>query len=105
MNISRRGCSALQQSYGGGIGWTAVKSANQMLDLKAAMSYVKQQFQVSAKDQNLVGSTFAEDYKRTLPHGILFSQQLAATPAWNNTNAYSAVGGAALTMPMFKRLS
>lgn len=95
----------LQESYGGGIGWTAIKTANQTLDLKAAMSYVKQQFQISTKDQNLVGSTFAEEYKRTLRHGILFSQQLAATPAWNNTKAYSAAGGAALTTPVFKRLS
>jgi Protein of unknown function, DUF481 len=95
----------LQQSYGGGIGWTAIKSPKQTLDLRASMSYVNQQFQAPAHSQNLVGSTFAENYSRTLPHGILFSQQLAATPAWNNTRAYSAVGGAGLTMPMFKRLS
>jgi hypothetical protein len=95
----------LQQSYGGGIGWTVIKSANQALDLKAGLSYVKEQFQESAQNQNLVGSTFAERYNRTLPHGILFTEQLAATPAWNNTNAYSAAGGAGLTLPVYKRLS
>jgi uncharacterized protein DUF481 len=95
----------LQQSYGGGIGWTVIKSANQTLDLKTSLSYVKQQFQESAQNQNLIGSTFAERYNRTLPHGILLNEQLAVTPAWNNTNAYSAVGGAGLTLPVYKRLS
>jgi len=95
----------LQQSYGGGIGWTIVKSANQALDLKASMNYVKEQFQESALNQNLIASTFAERYNRTLPHGILFSEQLAVTPAWNNTNAYSAAGVAGLTLPVYKRLS
>jgi uncharacterized protein DUF481 len=95
----------LQQAYGGGLGWTAIKRPAQELDVKASMSYVKQGFQDSSKNQNLVGSTFAEVYHLTLPHGILFNEQLAATPAWNNTRAYSAVGGAGLTMPVFKRLS
>ncbi|HVP48777.1 MAG TPA: DUF481 domain-containing protein [Bryobacteraceae bacterium] len=95
----------LQQTYGGGIGWTVIKTPYQTLDLKGSMSYVKQQFTASAKNQNLVGSIFAEAYNRTLPHGILLSQQLSATPAWNNTSAYSAVAGAGLTMPVFKRLS
>jgi len=95
----------LQQTYGGGIGWTAIKTPSQTLDLKASMSYVNQQFAASAQNQSLVGSTFAEAYHRTLAHGILFSQQVSATPAWNNTSAYTAVAGAGLTMPVFKRLS
>jgi len=95
----------LQQTYGGGIGWTAIKRPNETFDLRASMNYVNQRFQESAQNQNLVGSTFAETYHRTLPHGILLNEQLAATPAWNNTRAYSAVGGAGLTMPVFKRLS
>jgi hypothetical protein len=95
----------LQQAYGGGVGWTVIKSARQTLDVKASMSYVNQQFEDSTENQNLIGSTFAETYLRTLPHGILLSEQIAATPAWNNTRAYSAVGGAGLAMPVFKRLS
>jgi uncharacterized protein DUF481 len=95
----------LQQAYGGGVGWTAIKSARQTLDVKASMSYIKQQFTDATKNQNLVGSTFAEGYQRTLAHGILVTEQLSATPAWNNTRAYTAVGGAGLTMPVFKRLS
>jgi hypothetical protein len=95
----------LQQTYGLGIGWTAVKSANQTLDLKASVNYQSQHFTGSLADQNLFGSAFAEIYHRKLPLGILFDQQLSVTPAWNNTEAYSAAGSAGLTMPVYKRLS
>src|SRR5579863_589439 len=86
----------LQQAYGGGVGYTIIKSAHQTLDVKASVSYIDQQFEVSTNNQNLIGSTFAEGYQRTLPHGILFTEQLSATPAWNNTRAYSALGGTGL---------
>jgi hypothetical protein len=95
----------LQQAYGGGVGWTVVKSENQTLDLKAGISYIKQQFAAASQSQNLIGSIFAESYHRTLAHGILLSEQISATPTWNNTKAYSASGGAGLSVPIFKRLS
>jgi hypothetical protein len=46
----------LQQTYGGGIGWTAVKSANQTLDLKASANYQSQHFETAASNKNLIGS-------------------------------------------------
>jgi Protein of unknown function, DUF481 len=95
----------LQQAYGGGVGWTAIKSENQTLDVKASMNYIKQQFTAAAQNQNLVGSIFAQGYRRTLAHGLLLSEQISATPAWNNTKAYSASAGAGLAIPIFKRLS
>jgi hypothetical protein len=95
----------LQQAYGGGIGWTILKSAKQTLDLKGGMTYVNQKFQAPAESQNLIGSTIGERYTRILIHGLLFDEQLSVTPAWNNTKAYSAVGSAGLTLPVYKRLS
>jgi len=95
----------LQQTYSGGIGWTAVKDPNQTLDLKASMSYINQQFEASSSNQSLIGSTFAERYMRKLTHGIVFNQNLSVTPAWNNTNAYSAIASAGLTLPTYKRLA
>jgi hypothetical protein len=95
----------LQQAYGGGVGWTAIKSENQTLDVKASMNYIKQQFTAAAQNQNLVGSIFAQGYRRTLAHGLLLSEQISVTPAWNNTKAYSASAGAGLAIPIFKRLS
>lgn len=95
----------LQQSYGGGLGWTAYKTGVAELDLKAAMSYIHQGFTDSASNQSLVGSTFGEIYNRKFQHGILLNEQFNFTPAWNNTSAYFATGSAALTFPVHKRLS
>jgi hypothetical protein len=95
----------LQQTYGGGIGWTVVQSERQTLDLKASMNYQSQHFETAASNQNLIGSAFTEQYRRKLPLGIQFNELLTVTPAWNNTNAYSALGTAGLTMPVYKRLS
>ena len=95
----------LQQLYGGGVGWTALKKANQELDLKASLSYIEQSFTDAGKEQSLFGSTFAEDYNRKFIHGIVLTEQLAITPAWTNTDAYSALGNLVLTMPVYKRLN
>jgi len=95
----------LQQVYGGGIGWTPIKTAHQQLDVKADVHYEKQVFQTASADQNLVGSTFSEAYRRTLPRKLIFTESANALPAWNNVSAYSANASAALAMPLFKRLS
>ena len=96
---------SLQQAYGGGIGWSALRRPNQSLDLKASMTYIRQSFTKASADQNLVGSTFEEDYQRGLRRGIKFTEQLIVVPAWNNTNAVSALGNALLTMPVYKRMN
>ncbi|HEX5433550.1 MAG TPA: DUF481 domain-containing protein, partial [Candidatus Angelobacter sp.] len=106
----------LQQTYGGGIGWTLIKDDNQQFDLKASANYVSQQFQTAGEggnpgevsnpdqDQNLFGSTFSERYNRELPRKILFNEQISLMPAWNNLNAYSAAGAANLSLPVYKKL-
>ena len=94
----------LQQQYGGGIGWTAIKDAIQELDLKGDIHYEKQQFFDATLNQNLIGSTFAETYKRKLPRTLLLDQFASISPAWNNTDAYSAHAGATLTFPVYKGL-
>ncbi len=95
----------LQDMFGGGLGWTAYKSGVAELDLKGAMSYIHQSFSVSASNQSLVGSTFAEIYTRKFAHGVLLNEQISVTPAWNNTKAYFATGSAGLTLPVHKRLA
>ena len=94
----------LQQTYNGGIGWSPINTANQNLNLKASMSYTRQQFSVGPS-MNLIGSVFGEDYMRKLPRGMVFTERGSVTPAWNNTDAYSAAFSALLTIPVFKRLS
>ncbi len=97
----------LQQVYGGGIGWTAIKSDKQELDLKASMQYERQQYLASSEtpNQDLIGSTVSETYHRNLPRKLVFTESLNMLPAWNNTSAYSANAMVGLAMPVFKRLS
>ena len=101
----------LQQVYGGGLGWAVIQRPNQQLDLKADVHYEKQQLfsidpNVAAQpNQNLIGSTLSEAYRRTLPRRILFTQTANILPAFNNSDAYSANASAILAMPVFKRLS
>ena len=95
----------LQQVFGTGIGWTPIKSAKQQLDVKADIHYEKQQFTPPGISQNLIGSTFSDSYRRTLPRKLLFTQTANVLPAWNNFDAYSANVTAGIALPLFKRLS
>jgi hypothetical protein len=94
----------LQQTYSGGIGWSFIERANETLDLKGSVSYVRQQFE-GAPDLDLIGSIFAESFNRKLRRGITLSQILMLTPTWNDTSAYSAAFNTLLTVPVFKRLN
>jgi hypothetical protein len=95
----------LQQIYGGGIGWTAIKDARQELDIKTTAQYEKQEFETPANNLDLVGSTISETYHRSLPRRLVFSQTVNLLPAWNELHAYSANATASLVMPVLKRLS
>lgn len=96
---------SLQQTYSGGMGWTAIKSDKQTLDLKATASYISQHFEASETSKSLVGSIFGEGYTRKLPLGIALNEQITLIPAWNDTSAYSWNAGAGITMALYKRLS
>lgn len=96
----------LQQIYGGGIGWTIVKSPVQELDVKGTIQYEKQSFiTTNGENENLVGSTFAVMYMRKLPRGMLFNQEAAYIIAYNNLHAYSLSESNTLAVPFYKSLS
>ena len=95
----------LQQDYGGGIGWTAIKKSDLTLDLKGSISYVRQEFQAVGLNHSLVASTFAQALMRKLPHGMLFLEEISATPTWNIQRAWLAAGSASFAAPVYKRLS
>jgi hypothetical protein len=96
----------LQQIYGGGVGWTVLKTPKQMLDVKATVQYEKQSFLTSGagSNQDLIGSTFAANYGLKLPKDIVFTEQVSYIPAYNNSNAYSGNESSTLTLPVYKRL-
>jgi hypothetical protein len=96
----------LQQIYGGGIGWTALKAPKHELDLKGTLQYEKQGFITGTgnTNQNLVGSTVAANY---LLHAKLFTltQSLAYIPAYNQPSAYSVTETNTFAFPAYKNFS
>ena len=95
----------LQQIYGGGLGWTFLKTPKQEADLKATVQYEKQQFITgTSATPNLIGSTFSLGY---ILHTKLmtYTQGLAYIPAYNDFRAYSANETNALAFPAYKNLS
>ena len=101
----------LQQLYGGGLGYTVIKTAKQELDVKFDIHYEKQKFFLLANtpppvspSKSLVGASFGDTYMRKLPKGLVFNQGATITPAFNQSNAYSAVATAGLLFPVYKRL-
>jgi hypothetical protein len=104
---------SLQQSYGGGIGYTVIKSPKQQLDVKFDVHYERQQYFVTpnilpppplSPSKNLIGMDFGDTYMLKLPHGLVFNQGAVITPAFNQTNAWSAEATAGLLFPVYKRL-
>jgi len=104
----------LQQTYGGGIGYTVFKTGVQELDLKASVAYINYSYSdviltdgthVPQPGRHLIGAVFMQIYNRTFPKGILLHEQLAITPAFNDTSAYSALGTVNLSIPLYKRLA
>jgi hypothetical protein len=96
----------LQQIYGGGIGWTALKTPHQEADLKGTAQYEKQSFIAGSgsTDQNLIGSTFSATYvlKEKL---VTWTQGLAYIPAWNQPHDYSATETNTFAFPAYKNFS
>lgn len=95
----------LQQIYGAGMGWTAIKVPRQEADLKATMQYEKQNFiaGAGAANQNLIGSTFSADYLLKMKL-LTFTQEVQYVPAWNNTRAYSAEETDTIAFPTYRNL-
>lgn len=103
---------ALQQVYGAGLGYTAVKTAKQDLDLSATLNYTKQQFdtpvalspgQKPSTTQNLFGATFGNNYTYKLPRNIVLTEVSNITPEFNFLQAYSANATVGATLPIFKK--
>jgi hypothetical protein len=103
----------LQQIYGGGLGYTVIKTPKQELDVKFDIHYERQQYFVTPNivppppltpSKNLIGANFGDTYMLKLPKGLVFNQGAVVTPAFNQSNAYSAVATAGLLFPVYKRL-
>jgi Protein of unknown function, DUF481 len=100
-----------QQIYGVGAGYTVLQTPIHQLDVKGDLHYERQNFfenappAISSPNQDLIGSTFAEAYKRTLPGKILLTESGTYIQSWNNTDAWSAIGAFGLALPVYHRFS
>ena len=93
----------LQQIYGGGIGYTLLKRPKETLDVKAIAQYERQSFfNTVTPNENLIAATLSAEYTTTLLKGIVFDQQLAYVPAFNDVRAYSANEADTFTFPAYK---
>lgn len=101
----------LQQIYGFGAGTTIFQTPVQQLDLKTDVHYERQNFvqyplpAVSSQNQDLIGSTFAEAYRRALPGKIQLTESGTYIQSWNELSAYSAIGALGLALPVYHRFS
>ena len=99
----------LQQLYGGGAGYTAIKDAKQELDLTGIIDYTKQSFSAIppavAYTNNLIGSSFGDNYVRKFPRKIVFTELAAINPAWNSPSDYSANLSVGATFPVYKNFA
>jgi hypothetical protein len=95
----------LQQIYGGGLGWTVVKTENQELDLKGTVQYERQSFitGTSTTKPNLIGSTFGAYYLLHM-NFLTYTQQVQYIPAYNDMHAYSVNESNTVTFPAYKNL-
>ena len=93
------------QLYGGGIGWTAILTPTQELDLKTDVHYQRQNFVAPTPNQDLIGSSFGAAYSRIFPPKLLFTSSGTYIQSWNNFNAYSAIGAVGLAVPVYHRFS
>jgi hypothetical protein len=93
----------LQQIYGGGLGWTFLKTETQTADVKGTVQYERQTFIGSSTEEDLIGSTFSLDYLLHLKF-LTFTQGIAYIPAYNNSRAYSVNETNTLAFPAYKNL-
>jgi hypothetical protein len=96
---------ALQQIYGGGFGFTFLKTPSQEANVKATIQYEKQEFiSGSSSNLNLIGSTVSLSY---ILHRkfVTYTQGLAYIPAFNDPHAYSVNETNTLAFPAYKNLS
>jgi hypothetical protein len=104
----------LQQIYGGGLGYTVVKTPKQELDFKGTVQYEKQDFTGTPATattpatpntiNNLIGSTFAGSYQLKTKL-FNYTQGVNFIPAWNQTSDWSFNEVNSVAFPAYKNLS
>lgn len=96
----------LQQMYGGGIGWIAIRRSKQGLYVDTLLQYVSQNFHdtASSDNQKFLASAVDATWGTQLPAGGLFKQTVYCVPALTNTHNYSMGEYNSLTLRFWNSL-
>lgn len=93
-----------EQSWGGGVGWSALSSFDNTLDIKTDFHHESQQFTENYQNDVLLGQKIVIEYERSLPKGMRFRESADYSPAYNEPHRYQANGTATLTLPIVWRI-
>jgi hypothetical protein len=94
----------IQQTYSGGFGLVAYKSAKSELDFKGQLAYINEEF-TTGPGKELVGALLSQSYNRSLIHGASLHEELSVTPSFNVPTAYSANFLTNLGIPVTKKIN
>jgi hypothetical protein len=94
----------LQQIYGGGLGWTFLKTPKQEADVKGTIQYLRRAFISGGPEENLIGSTFALTYVLHEKF-VTYTQGIAFIPAYNEPSSYSASEINTFAFPVYKNFA
>lgn len=94
----------LQQSYGAGIGWKWLHTANSELDLKADLHYTRQAF-LSTPSDRFLASSYSENWLRKFHNAMIWTEMLSVTPSYTQGLAYQMAGTTSLVVPLYKLIS
>ena len=92
----------LQQSYGGGVGYSVIRKPVETLDIKGDIHYEHQEFYPPGASLSVVGINLGETYMRKLQHGLTFNESALVQPAFNHPSAFTAQFNAGLIFPVYK---
>ncbi len=83
-----------------------IQTPKQQFDVKADVHYERQNFHASNRKHRLGRlKLYRAVYRRNLPAKIIFTESGTFIPSWNDFSAYSAIFGAGLQLPTYKRFS
>jgi putative salt-induced outer membrane protein YdiY len=85
----------LRQTYGGGIGFHAIKSESTKLDLLAGVNYTREEYTAFTRD--FPAGTFGEEFSYKFSQAMEFTQSAFYYPDFSDTGEYRATANAGLT--------
>jgi len=95
---------SLQQSYGGGVGWSFNPHHNTALELKGNLHFTRQAF-FAPQVNNFVAVGLGETLQHRLLGHLQWDESVTVSPALTQRRAYQVAGATGLLIPIARRFS